>query len=142
MGGVPYRQFGRADKKLIGAARRWAGADANAHVDDNVVRALAAFGACDADLRRANELKTDSTFQVFPENWEAVNVFLALATQWRMVGVATFGAARIVQTGIDYVALEPVMRLMGIKRSRRAQIFARIRLMEDAALEVIMERLQ
>jgi hypothetical protein len=40
-------------------------------------------------------------------------------------------------TGLDYVALEPVMRLQGIPKAERNNTFEDIRTMEMAALEVM-----
>ena len=107
-------------------------------VDDDVVAALAAFGARSSDLQRAGELRADGVCQVYPENWPAVEVFLALATQWRVVALSTLASARLVQTGLDYTAVESVMRLFGIRPKRRAAIFRKVRAMESAALDVLL----
>ena len=40
-------------------------------------------------------------------------------------------------TGLDYSALEPVMRLQGIKKRDQTEVFAGVRVMEIAALEVM-----
>jgi hypothetical protein len=56
-------------------------------------------------------------------------VFAALQTQWRS-GMSG-------PTGLDYTALEPVMRLQGIKKRDRQEVFAGVRVMEIAALEVM-----
>jgi hypothetical protein len=55
-----------------------------------------------------------------------VNVFIAMGTQWR-IGM---GGA----TGLDYVALQSVMRLMAIPRKAWPEMFEDIRDMESAAL--------
>jgi hypothetical protein len=107
-------------------------------VDAGVVAALAAFGARSADLERAGQLQADGVCHVYPENWPAVEVFLALATQWRVVSLSTLTTARLVQTGLDYTAIEPVMRLFGVKPKRRVATFQKIRAMESAALDVLL----
>lgn len=67
--------------------------------------------------------------EVWPDNVQAVNTFIAMGTQWR-VGMA--GA-----TGLDYAALPVVMRLSGVLAAERADVFDAVRTMEDAALETM-----
>lgn len=55
-----------------------------------------------------------------------------------MTGIAGFGGASMLHTGLDYSALEPVLRLLDVKRRRRAALFQQIRVMEEAALEVLL----
>ncbi|RJG10913.1 hypothetical protein D3879_14625 [Pseudomonas cavernicola] len=71
-------------------------------------------------------------FWVWPDNWQAVDVFITMGTQWR-VGMA--GA-----TGLDYGVLNDVMRLHGIKKRGRDDVFAAVRIMESAALKVMHEK--
>lgn len=107
-------------------------------VDAGVADALAAFGARQADVKLAREQAPEPAFEVYEENWDAVQVFSALSTQWRMSAFSGFGAARLVHTGLDYGAIEPVYRLIGIRRDRRAAIFQQIRVMEEAALDALL----
>ncbi|MFL9883117.1 DUF1799 domain-containing protein [Paraburkholderia agricolaris] len=107
-------------------------------VDAGVADALAAFGARHADVASARERAPEPAFEVYAENWDAVQVFSALSTQWRMAAFSGFGAARLVHTGLDYSAIEPVYRLIGIGRDRRAAIFQQIRVMEEAALDALL----
>ncbi|MFM0192420.1 DUF1799 domain-containing protein [Paraburkholderia strydomiana] len=100
--------------------------------------ALAAFGARSSDVNMAREQVPEPAFEVYEENWDAVQVFSALSTQWRMSAFSGFGAARLVHTGLDYAAIEPVYRLIGIRRDRRAAIFEQIRVMEEAALDALL----
>lgn len=86
---------------------------------------LAAFGFTRDDL-------DDDEVGVWPDNWAAVDVFIAMRTQWR---VGANGA-----TGLDYTALEAVMRLHGIKRRERDDVFAAARIMESAALAAMREK--
>lgn len=67
--------------------------------------------------------------EVWPDNLEAVNVFIAMSTQWR-IGMAG-------PTGLDYTALAHTMRLCGVKAADRASVFAEVRTLEDAALETL-----
>lgn len=66
---------------------------------------------------------------IWPDNWEAFEVFAAMQTQWR---VSMAGPV-----GLDYNALEPVMRLRGIAKRDRGEVFDAVRVMELAALEVM-----
>ncbi|KWH57882.1 DUF1799 domain-containing protein [Burkholderia cepacia] len=99
--------------------------------------ALAAFGARREDVAAARERGAQRDFEVLPPNWTAVQLFVALTTQWRCVGLGTMTRSQIVRTGIDYVAVEPVMRVMGIKRRRQREAFEQLQVMEQAALEVM-----
>lgn len=71
-------------------------------------------------------------FLVWPDNWQAVDVFIAMGTQWR-VGMGG-------PVGLDYGALETVMRLVGVKRADRSDVFAAVRIMEGAALAAMTEK--
>lgn len=68
----------------------------------------------------------------WPDNWLPLQVFAALGTQWN-VGMS--GAV-----GLRYESVEPVMRMMEIKRGDRAELFEALRIMESAALEVMREQ--
>jgi hypothetical protein len=76
-------------------------------------------------------------FAVWPENWHAVRVFLAMATQWNW-GV---GVARGCLFGMNYQALEFVVGSIrptvprGLRR-RRWQLLEQVQLMEDTVLEL------
>ena len=59
-------------------------------------------------------------------------LFLSLATQWR---VAPSGLPQ----GLDYAAVEPAMRLAGLKPG--PALFEGLRVMEAAALQVFHEPL-
>ena len=69
--------------------------------------------------------------EVWPSNIETVNVFVAMATQWR---VAMGGC-----TGLDYNALPGVMRIEGVPRANWPEVFEGIRIMEDEALKTMRE---
>lgn len=63
---------------------------------------------------------------VWPDNIMAVNVFIAMDTQWRI------GANGV--TGLDYNALPVVMKMSGVPAKDRADVFEDVRTMEDVAL--------
>ncbi|MFS8973857.1 DUF1799 domain-containing protein [Cupriavidus necator] len=74
---------------------------------------------------------TAESCQVHADNWESLQLFLTLQTQWRQVA----GMAGCVRIGLDYAAIETPLRLYEIKRKRRAALFNDLRVMEAAALE-------
>ena len=84
---------------------------------------LTAFGLT---MEEASE---GSQVEIWPDNWHAVNVFLGMVTQWR----SDFG----VRTGLDYGVLPIVMRMVGVPVGERSAVFEDLRVMEDAALEVL-----
>jgi hypothetical protein len=69
--------------------------------------------------------------EVWPDNLDAVNVFISMVTQWR----PSFGGV----IGLDYAALPAVLDLLNIGRKKRPAVFDEIRVMEDAALQVMRE---
>jgi hypothetical protein len=72
----------------------------------------------------------EEEFGIWPENLPAVQIFMAMGTQWR-IGMS--GA-----TGLDYSVLPAVFELYGI--TDRKQAFNDLRVMESAALEVMREK--
>jgi hypothetical protein len=74
---------------------------------------------------------------VYAENWEAVQVFLAMQTQWRTAAFSGLGSARLMYVGLDYSAIDPVCRMLDVKRKRRAAIFQSLRIMENAVLDAL-----
>jgi len=67
---------------------------------------------------------------VFPDNWEIVNVYLAISTQWRV------GMGGVI--GLDYGPLlgkHGVMAMCGVRRGDRAKVFEGIQIMEQAAVD-------
>lgn len=69
------------------------------------------------------------TAEIWPDNLAAVNVFIAMDTQWR---TGYSGA-----TGLDYNALPAVLRLTGVARKAWPGIFNDLRILEDAALTLM-----
>lgn len=71
--------------------------------------------------------------EVWPENWQAVEVFDALGTQW---AVAPSGKA----IGLRYEAMPLVMRIHAVAPADRRQVFEDVRVMENAVLTMINKR--
>lgn len=69
---------------------------------------------------------------MLPENWEAVQLFLKCATQWRYIGFTG------VPTGLDYSSVESVMKMSGIKD--QMQTFQQLQLIEQEALNALDEQ--
>lgn len=84
------------------------------------------FGLDESDFGEAD------CVDVWPCNWQAVRLFMALSTQWR-VGM---GGA----TGLDYTALAAAMDMLAIKRKKRAALFWQIGLMEAEVLNMWAEK--
>jgi hypothetical protein len=103
--------------------------------EDESAADLAAFGI-PPEQAQAWTGRRDDHFQVWPENARAVRCFLALETQWRYL----VGAHAAVAQGLDYAAVEPALRMMGVKRADQAALFSDLRMMERSALEAMSER--
>lgn len=71
----------------------------------------------------------DEQIAIWPDVWLALSVFNCLSTQWRL----GFGGP----TGLDYSSLEPVFRLNAIPETEWPELFADIRVMERAALDIM-----
>lgn len=69
-------------------------------------------------------------FAIWQDNVAALEVFLACRSQWRILA----GFDRAVYLGLDYAALEVVMRLLKVPDP--AAMFNDIQAMEQAALAV------
>lgn len=62
----------------------------------------------------------------------AALLFLALSTQWRLAGMSG------VRVGIDYSAVEPTARLIGVALDR--EVFLDLRAMELEALQTLTDQ--
>ena len=131
--GVRPRQLGRTKKKLEDAAHYWA-TGGGAVEDDDRVSSLIEMGVPEEEARAFVQDSAESDeledFDVFPENWDTVILFHRLQTQWRVAGMGGL-------IGLDYVAVESVMRICKVKN--REQTFDRLRVMEAAALEAMSD---
>jgi hypothetical protein len=70
-------------------------------------------------------------FEVWPENWDAVQMFLRCQTQWRTAGMGGV-------LGLDYVAVSWLLRLYRV-RDQRA-VLEDLQTMEAAVLEAMAEK--
>ena len=67
--------------------------------------------------------------EIWPDQAATVDVFRAMITQWRMGPGGPIG--------LDYSALTPVMRWLGVPPAERAEVFDGVRIMERAALAAL-----
>lgn len=74
--------------------------------------------------------------EVWPEHWQAFEVFCAMQTQWR-IGSAGMGGS--VPTGLDYHAMSAVMEFLNVSADERGDLFADVQAMESAALEAMAD---
>ena len=88
--------------------------------------ALAAFGLPD-DF----QTPADPGLEIWPENESAVQLFVAMGTQWAAPGMTGR------PTGMRYEALPAVMRYCSIPAAEQPGAFAALRIMERAAMEAI-----
>lgn len=70
-------------------------------------------------------------YAVWEEHWQALQVFLACRTQWRIIA----GMAGAQHQGLDYPAVESVMRMRGVEDT--AQVLGQLQQIEAGALEVL-----
>lgn len=79
-------------------------------------------------IEEASDRSAPGNFvDVWPENWQALQVFTAMGTQWR----TGFSGA----IGLDYSALPEVWRRTKTQPAERDEVFQCLRVMEGAALE-------
>lgn len=71
----------------------------------------------------------EASVDIWPENWQALQVFCAMGTQWRV----SAGMSGLIWTGLDYTALPVVEARLGVVRAERADLFSRVRIMESSA---------
>lgn len=76
------------------------------------------------------ELEPEGDFEVWEENWPAVEMFVRAQTQWRtsMSGLI----------GLDYGAVAWLLRLYAVKNQRA--LLEDLQVMEVAALAIINDR--
>jgi hypothetical protein len=70
-------------------------------------------------------------YEVWPENWDVVQIFLRCQTQWRSAGLGGV-------MGLDYTAVSWVLRLYGIKNQRT--VLEDLQVMEGAVLSEMAKK--
>lgn len=92
---------------------------------------LAAFGAPPEVLAQLNEASPEEDFPVLSENWDIVQLFMRLQTQWKY---ASSGTA----IGLDYTSVDVVMRRLNIEDTD-GSVFDGLQVMEFAALDAVRD---
>lgn len=70
-------------------------------------------------------------FLIWPDNVQALHVFLSMQTQWRY---RTCGVSGSEATGLDYGVLPEIWKRVGIPKKDRNDVFAALQIMESAVL--------
>lgn len=70
-------------------------------------------------------------FEVFPENWLTLQVFLSLSTQWHWTG-----GMEPRRAGLFYPSFETAWEEFGVPKKKRPEIIKGVRTMELSVLEV------
>ncbi|UUZ68077.1 DUF1799 domain-containing protein [Polaromonas sp. P2-4] len=132
-------------KKLIGAARRWAGADtppAPTRADPNVTEGLRRMGVSEEDIEAmlaqqqeweaeaARQSGFSEDFEIYEDNWESWLFFVTVQTQWHYAA-RDMGARRV---GLNYPGVESGARMAGKPRAKWPSLFADLQVMELAVL--------
>jgi hypothetical protein len=138
-------QYRRTRKKLIGAARHWAGVrEAPQHiasVDANVLAGLKAMGAPAAVIAAAEAqqpaVSPDAeVFQVWLDNWPVWMLFLQVQRQWVYAGMS---GQRV---SLNYPGIETHFRLAPVPRGERSAFWADLQIVENAVLMADYEQQQ
>lgn len=99
------------------------------HDESDVAEEMRALGASDADIEAFHAAEqarsTRDAIEVHEDNLETVLLFDALGSQWRFAGL------QAVRIGLDYGAIEPTARMLGVEMTPVR--FTEIRLMEQVA---------
>lgn len=77
------------------------------------------------------EAQAPKPFRVLRENWEPLLFFFGLHTQWR----SHLGAKGLLYLGLDYTAVESLMRIEAVKN--RKALMADLKIMEATALIIL-----
>jgi hypothetical protein len=100
---------------------------------------MRAFGASPDSLAqyraRLIEQAESNAVHIFPENWHATSVFLAMGSQWRIES----GWGGRVYHGLDYAALPPVLaeHRRIVHRQPMDVLMPQLRTLEMAARDVL-----
>lgn len=92
---------------------------------------LSALGIRVADGIAPSDEEVD--VPVLPENWEALELFLACATQWRHVPMGGV-------TGLDYTALYSVMAMHQVAATEQRERLAQVQRIERGALQAMKDQ--
>jgi hypothetical protein len=78
------------------------------------------------------DYEAERAVEVWPDNWDATDVMLIMATQWRTANGSP--------TGLDYNVLPLAMRAARIDESRTGDVLNDLRVMEDEAMKIMLAK--
>jgi len=99
---------------------------------------MAALGIAPGAFERPAEAAEDQAYAVWPEGRDALRLFLACQTQWRMLAVGGLWGGRMIWQGIDYRAAAVAAEGLGLRLA--GELFADLRAMEAAAAAELNRR--
>lgn len=77
----------------------------------------------------------DEAYPLWPDCVDAVALFLACQTQWRVTAVAGLGGGAMIFQGLDYPGCQVAAEARGARLEGR--LFEDLRVLEAAALDVL-----
>ena len=92
-----------------------------------------AFGADESQINKFQTKVEDERFLVRQSSWPAVQLFLRLSTQWKMIQITTDEGVFYRATGLDYTAVKSLMWMLRIKRTE--MLIDDLQTLENTALE-------
>ena len=98
-------------------------------MEDSSASDLEIFKAPTAVIDAARPKNND--FEVFPENWDVVEMFLRLSTQWVFAGMGSI-------VGLNYRSIEFLFKIYNVDDKKG--MFEDIRIIEAGALNYIREQ--
>ena len=101
---------------------------------------MAAFGATDDQIGDvlSRQVEIDTDFEVEPDNWDTLMVFLSCQTQWHKEFAGMDGT--LIWHGLNYPGISVVIRMQGYRGQDAKDIFAGLQMMEAAALPLLNKR--
>lgn len=102
--------------------------------EDADLRAQWARLGVDVDQARASSAEEapeqePEEYELPPELWPAWECFVSTWNQWRVI----VGLAAMHYDGIDHTALVSTMDMLGVKKSKRRDVFMHVRVLESEA---------
>lgn len=85
----------------------------------------------DEEIARVMESQREEGFEVDPENWDAIVLFMRSQTQWIISGMGQ-------RTGLYYAGVEAVARISGV--SLTAELFDQVQLLELTTINELNKR--
>ena len=123
------RQHSRGEgKKLTGAVDHWFNGDGAP--DHDLINDAKMLGL------ELPEQPPPPDYAVWPENWDAVSLFLRCSTQWRTGEPSAVAPAGV--AGLDYVVLLSLGRLY-LPAAEMRDVIEEVQVMERQALDLIYQ---